>query len=67
MRPEQRRKVVTQFDKATMKSKRILPLGSEHALASTLIVTEQPSEKKSVSPEESGITKLTTLLHMWQN
>ena len=69
MRPEQRREVVTQFDKATMKSKRTLPPGSVRASASTLIVTEQPSEKKlSVSAEESGITKLTltTLQHMWQ-
>ena len=50
MRPEQRREDVTQFDKATMKSKKTLPPGSIHASASTSIVTKQPS-KKSVSAQ----------------
>ena len=66
MRPEQRREVVAQFDKATMKSKRSL---SGSKCASTSIIAELPSENKlCVSAEESGITKLTltTLQHMWQ-
>ena len=45
MKPEQCRKVITQFDKATKKNKRTMPPGSIHASASTSIVTEQPSEK----------------------
>ena len=67
MRPEQRREVVTQFDKATMKSKRSPP-GSIPTPTSTSIVTKQPSENHlCVSAKESGITKLTltTLQHMW--
>ena len=66
IRPEQRRKVVTQFDKATMKSKRSPP-GSTSTPTSTSIIIEQPSENHlCISAEESGITKLTrtTLQHM---
>ena len=43
MRPEQRREVVTQFDKATMKSKRSPP-GSTSTPTSTSTVIEQLSE-----------------------
>ena len=67
MRPEQRCEVVTQFDKATMKSKRSPP-GSTSTPTSTSTIIEQPSENHlCISPEESGITKLTltTLQHMW--
>ena len=71
MRPEQRREVIAQFDKALMKSKRSYP-GSTSTSVSTSTpstLAEEPSEKQlCVSAEESGITKLTltTLQHMWQ-
>ena len=66
MRPEQRREVIAQFDKATMKSTRLSPSSTS---VSTATLAEEPSENQlSVSAEESGITKLTltTLQHMWQ-
>ena len=56
MRPEQRREVIAQFDKATMKSKRS---SSGSTGLSTSTIAEEPSEKQlCVSAEESGITKL---------
>ena len=59
MKPEQRREVISKFNKATLKSK-----------ISTIIIGGMSSSRKriAVSPESSGITKLTitTLQCMWE-
>ena len=63
MRPEQRRDIIVQFDKATMKSRR-----SSTSASMSTVVEEPPLKQLCVSVEESGVTKLTitTLQHMWQ-
>ena len=62
MKPEQRREVISKFNKATLKSK-----------ISTIVITNSGGMSSSrkriaVSPESSGITKLTitTLQCMWE-
>ena len=56
MKPEQRREVISKFNKATLKSK-----------ISTIVIGGM-SSRIAVSPESSGITKLTitTLQCMWE-
>ena len=67
MRPEQRREVVEQFDKATVKSKASRPAQESRYAASVASASHSDVKTLEVRPEESGITKvsLITLQHMW--
>ena len=62
MRPEQRREVITKFNKATMKSKQPATVAANSDVASSSY------RRIAVSPQSSGITKLTitTLQHIWE-
>ena len=60
MRPEQRREVITQFDKATMRSRRE-SVGSSCATSATdfEMQSKQSEGQLCISAEDSGISKLT--------
>ena len=56
MRPEQRREVVEQFDKATVKSNASRPVQESRYAASVAFTSYSDVKTLEVRPEESGIT-----------